>query len=122
MTTWEKCHAAGMTVYDAAKAMGRSTKAAYNWSGRHGLKWPLMTTEERSERIRAGLMKAGGQPRKRDARNDGGPVPPEQERQGGAFWMVNSKTGQRVTKASAAGLYLEAQLRGWLDWEWGQVK
>lgn len=33
-TTWEQCHAAGMTAKEAAAAMGRSANAAYDWATR----------------------------------------------------------------------------------------
>jgi hypothetical protein len=37
------------------------------------------------------------------------------------FWMKNSKTGERLQKASLRGCYIAAQILGWTDWESGEV-
>lgn len=122
MDTWEECHAAGMTAIDAAKAMGKSHVAAHKWSKRTGLAWNRLSPAEHAERVRRGMGKlrpiqCNSLGAKRD---DSRAMPPAQQRNGGRFWMVNNKTGERVQKASSGGIYLHAMLMGWTDWDWGQ--
>lgn len=127
MKAWEDCHAAGMTAADAAAAMGKSDVAAHKWAKGKGLKWSKLTRAQMAGRILAGRLKArkerGAQRTQNglgDWRNPALILEPEQERQGGAFWMVNNKTGERVSKSSATMVYRHAQLQGWTDWDWGQ--
>lgn len=122
METWSACHTAGMTAYEAAKAMGKSHVSAYKWAKKAGVKWRSLSSEEHADRIRAGMGKPKAVPcntmgAKRDDRKA---VPPTQERTGGRFWIVNNKTGERVHKASATGIYNHATIMGWTDWDWGQ--
>lgn len=134
MTTWEECHAAGMTASEAAKALGKAARSAYHWATKRGLQWATLSPEEHAQLIRQGMQTSPKMTGRKQAirpqpgvngmgerRNPAKALPPEQERHGGAFWMVNSKTGERVTKATSTGIYREAQLRGWVDWEWGPV-
>lgn len=121
-----------MTARAAAEARGMSQKSAYKWSSKLGIKWPEISREERSALTKEGLQKAGRPvrapaPKRRvngfgEKRDDALALPPEQERQGGTFWMVNNKTGERVLKHSATMIYRHAQIEGWTDWDWGKVE
>jgi len=123
MQTWQECFDAKMSAHDAAAHLGKNAAAAYNWATRAKVKWPKIPKEEHSKRVRQAIARRKGTSDFRGPNAEPAisrsELPPEQERHGGRYWATNSKTGERITKVSLRGLYVEAQLRGWTDWEWG---
>lgn len=114
MRSWQELFDAGMTAPQAAAERGETRQAARKWASRVKVAWPSSRGPNDSRKARpkhpmVGFVRVG-------------PVvvePEVVEPRRGRFWGRNDKTGEEIRSSTALGIYRQAQLRGWTDWEHG---
>jgi hypothetical protein len=112
MRSWQELFDAGMTAPQAAAERGQNRLSAYKWAKKVGVSWPSSRGSSDPRRARpkhpmVGFVRVG-------------PVQTAVVESGrGRFWGRNEKTGEEIRSSTAAGIYRQAQLKGWTDWEHG---